>query len=164
MLLEQGFVREMLHDFTKSRLFCKQRKTKTCDRHAGKHTQPGFLLAKRDYNAKERRSMTAKSIDFRMIYLPGMKNHTRRFLIIGTALLLAVFIAGFARSAVLQSTSSGGNTSAAFFLQATSTPEPQDQSEIGSTDGIVAMGGVIALIIIIPILVRYKYWARPSSQ
>lgn len=99
-----------------------------------------------------------------MIYLPGMKQHTRRILIIGIALILALFVAGFARYAVLQSTSSGGNTSAAFFLQITATPEPEDQSEIGSTDGIVAMGGVIALIIFIPILVRYKYWARPSSQ
>ncbi|MEW6085095.1 MAG: hypothetical protein AB1607_10920 [Chloroflexota bacterium] len=99
-----------------------------------------------------------------MLYLPGMKRHTRRILIIGTALILALFVAGFARYAVFQSTPSSGNTSAAFFLQVTATPEPQDQSEIGSTDPIVIMGGVIALIIFIPILVRYKYWARSSSQ
>lgn len=100
-----------------------------------------------------------------MLYLPGMKRHSRRILIIGMALMLALFVAGFARYAVFQSTSPSGNTSAAFFLQVTATPEPQqDQSEIGSTDPIVAMGGVIALIIFIPILARYKYWARPSSQ
>jgi hypothetical protein len=46
----------------------------------------------------------------------------------------------------------------ASFLQSTSTPPPQDLSEIGSTDGIVIMGFLIALIIVIPILVRRKEW------
>ncbi|MFN8462424.1 MAG: hypothetical protein U0X93_11735 [Anaerolineales bacterium] len=43
-------------------------------------------------------------------------------------------------------------------VQTTSTPQLEDQSEIGSTDGIVVMGGVIALIIFIPIAARYKNW------
>jgi hypothetical protein len=50
---------------------------------------------------------------------------------------------------------------AAFFLQSTSTPQPKDMSEIGSTDGIVLMGVLIALIVIIPILWQRKAWMEP---
>jgi membrane protein YdbS with pleckstrin-like domain len=50
---------------------------------------------------------------------------------------------------------------AAFFLPSTSTPQPKDMSEIGSTDGIVIMGILIALIVIIPILWRRKTWMEP---
>jgi hypothetical protein len=46
-------------------------------------------------------------------------------------------------------------------MQPTSTPKPKDISEIGSTDGIVIMGILIALIIIIPILLRRKSWMEP---
>ena len=49
---------------------------------------------------------------------------------------------------------------AALFLQTTPTPQPKDQSKVGSTDGIVAMGFLIALIIIIPILLRGKPWTE----
>jgi hypothetical protein len=53
----------------------------------------------------------------------------------------------------------GALAGAAFFMmQPTSTPEPKDLSEIGSTDGIVIMGVLIALIIIVPILLRRKAW------
>jgi hypothetical protein len=47
---------------------------------------------------------------------------------------------------------------ALLILQPTSTPKPKDLSEIGSTDGIVLMGFMIALIIIIPILLRRRSW------
>ena len=47
---------------------------------------------------------------------------------------------------------------AAFFFQATSTPQVQGRSQIGSTDGIVIMGILIALIVIIPILLRRQSW------
>lgn len=50
---------------------------------------------------------------------------------------------------------------AAFFLQSTSTPQPKDMSEIGSTDGIVIMGILIALIILVPILLQRKSWMEP---
>jgi hypothetical protein len=83
-------------------------------------------------------------------------------LILGIALLLAITIAGLTQWAAVQSARVGNNTGAAFLLQTTSTPQPADQSEIGSTDGIVLMGGVIALIIFLPILLRYKHWARLS--
>jgi hypothetical protein len=45
-----------------------------------------------------------------------------------------------------------------FVMQPTSTPQPNDLSEIGSTDGIVVMGFVIALIVIVPIVLRRKSW------
>jgi len=47
---------------------------------------------------------------------------------------------------------------AAFFLQTTPTPEQVDRSEVGSTDGIVVMGFVIAAIVLLPILLRRKAW------
>jgi hypothetical protein len=99
----------------------------------------------------------------RMIYLPGMKSLAQRFRITGIA-LLALLVAAFAQTTAIQTAHQSDITGAALVFQITSTPEPEDLSEIGSTDGIVAMGGVIALIIIIPILVRYQYWARASSQ
>lgn len=54
----------------------------------------------------------------------------------------------------------GNPVAAAFFLQTTPTPQPKDLSKIGSTDGIVAMGFLIAFIIIIPILLRRKSWMQ----
>ncbi|MCC6500045.1 MAG: hypothetical protein IT313_07230 [Anaerolineales bacterium] len=91
-----------------------------------------------------------------------MKDSLRRFSIIVIALLLAVLIAGFAQTSAIQSSQQNNMAGAALVLQTTQTPEPEDLSEIGSTDGIVAMGGLIALIIFIPILARSKYWTRTS--
>lgn len=49
------------------------------------------------------------------------------------------------------------NTDAAPALQQdTPTPIAQDQSEIGSTDGILVMGIVIVVIVITPLLFRKK--------
>jgi hypothetical protein len=50
---------------------------------------------------------------------------------------------------------------AVFFIQSTATPQPKDISEIGSTDAIVLMGVLIALIVIIPILLQRKAWMEP---
>lgn len=55
----------------------------------------------------------------------------------------------------------GNLSSGAFFVQSTTTPLQQDESKIGSTDGIVVMGGVIALIILAPIFMRRKTWMQP---
>lgn len=93
-----------------------------------------------------------------------MKSFTRRFYMIGIALLLAVLITAFAQTSAIQSSQKTNIAGAALVAQTTSTPQLEDQSEIGSTDGIVVMGGVIALIIFIPIAARYKNWARASSQ
>lgn len=93
-----------------------------------------------------------------------MNSLTRRFYMIGLALLAALIFTALAQTAGIQSAQQSNLTGAALILQTTPTPQPEDLSEIGSTDGIAAMGGVIALIIFIPILARYKYWARPSPQ
>jgi len=37
-------------------------------------------------------------------------------------------------------------------------------SEIGSTDGIIILGGVIVLIVIVPIVLYRKAWMHPSSS
>jgi hypothetical protein len=73
--------------------------------------------------------------------------------------LLALFSAALTYSTppAMEGTFGG----AAFFIaQPTSTPKTKDLSEIGSTDGIIIMGIVIALIIIVPILLRRKSWTE----
>ena len=45
-----------------------------------------------------------------------------------------------------------------FAAQPTSTPQQDDLSEIGSTDGILVMGFLIALIVVVPILWHRKAW------
>jgi hypothetical protein len=54
----------------------------------------------------------------------------------------------------------GSYSSAALFIQDTPTPQQADESEIGSTDGIILMGGVIVVIIIAPIFLRRKAWLQ----
>ena len=83
----------------------------------------------------------------------------RPILTTGLGLALALFSAAITYSAppVIQ----GNMGAAGLFLQPTTTPQPQDHSEIGSTDGIIAMGLIIALIIIIPILLQRKSWIEP---
>jgi hypothetical protein len=85
-----------------------------------------------------------------------MKKLMRLIVTIGLVPVLALFSAALTYSTppFIQ----GNSATAALFLQPTPTPEPQGVSEIGSTDGIIVMGVVIALIIIIPILLRRKSW------
>jgi hypothetical protein len=54
----------------------------------------------------------------------------------------------------------GNQGAAVFFFQTTPTPQPKDLSQAGSADGIAAMGVFIALIIVIPILLRRKSWMQ----
>ncbi|HKJ38512.1 MAG TPA: hypothetical protein VJ972_07035 [Anaerolineales bacterium] len=59
----------------------------------------------------------------------------------------------------------GKSTGAAFFLQTTPTPPiEEDQSEVGSTDEIVIMGGVIALIVLLPILAQRRSWMQTKKS
>jgi hypothetical protein len=46
--------------------------------------------------------------------------------------------------------------------QITPTPTDPDASVAGSTDGIMWMGIVIALIVLIPMLTSRVLWARPT--
>jgi hypothetical protein len=86
-----------------------------------------------------------------------MKRLIRPAIFIGVSLLLALFSAAITYPA--QSPSLRNSTGAALFFQTTATPQPEeDRSEVGSTDGIVIMGGVIGLIVIVPILIKRKSW------
>ncbi|MBK9005388.1 MAG: hypothetical protein CNIPEHKO_00690 [Anaerolineales bacterium] len=93
-----------------------------------------------------------------------MKRTTRVIIIIILASVLAMALTAFTQSLASRATFTQADAEASFFFQATTTPEPKDQSEVGSTDGIIVMGGVISLIIIIPILARRKRWANQPSQ
>ena len=85
-----------------------------------------------------------------------MKRTLRPIITIALGCILALLSAAlnYATPPAMEGTFSG----AAFFMQSTSTPPPQDLSEIGSTDGILVMGVLIALIVIIPILLRRTSW------
>lgn len=86
----------------------------------------------------------------------------RPLLTIGLASLLALF--GAALTYSTPPALEGANGVGVFFnLQPTSTPKPQDLSEIGSTDAIVFMGFLIALIVIVPIVARRKFWMEPRA-
>lgn len=99
-----------------------------------------------------------------VIYLPGMKKITRVFVIIFLAAFMALLLFVFTQTLASRASLTPADAGASLFLQVTSTPETEDQSEIGSTDRIVIMGGVISLIIVLPILARWKYWVRLPSQ
>ena len=86
-----------------------------------------------------------------------MKRAIRPIITIILGFVLALFSAALTYSAPPALEGAFGGASA-FFMQSTLTPSPQDLSEIGSTDGIVFMGFLIALIIVIPILIQRKSW------
>ena len=87
-----------------------------------------------------------------------MKRFIRIAIIIGIALTLALFSA--ALSHAIETSSLGTAAHAAIFFQVTATPQPEGISEVGSTDGIVAMGFVIVGIVLIPILLRSRSWMQ----
>jgi hypothetical protein len=90
-----------------------------------------------------------------------MRNLARPATMLAASVLLAFFSAALARSISSYSPSLNADKSAALALQsATPTPQPEDNSEIGSTDGIVAMGFAVALIVIVPILLQRKQWTH----
>src|SRR5215212_9883273 len=89
-----------------------------------------------------------------------MKRFMRPIITIGLGLVLALFSAALTTYSASPATQ--GNLSAeTFSLQSTSTPQPKDHSEIGSTDGIIVMGFIIAVIIILPIALQRKSWVEP---
>lgn len=95
-----------------------------------------------------------------------MKKYLRRASMVGIGLALAIFSAALTYSVAVQSPAAVNNAGAALFLQTTvtATPPLEGESEVGSTDGIIVMGGVIVLIVIIPIFLRRKEWMRNPSQ
>jgi len=53
---------------------------------------------------------------------------------------------------------------ASLFVQVTSTPPvEEDRSEVGSTDEIIIMGGVIVAIVLIPIILQRKTWLQNNN-
>ena len=84
----------------------------------------------------------------------------RPLITVGLASLLALFSAALPYSAP-PAMEANFDTAAFIVLQPTSTPKPTDLSEIGSTDGIVFMGILIALIILVPIVLRRNSWMEP---
>ena len=90
-----------------------------------------------------------------------MKRFTRPAIVLAISLLIALFSAAVTYTAKISG--AGYSTTAALFLQTTPTPTPvADHSVVGSTDGIVVMGGVITLIILVPIIARRKSWMSPD--
>jgi hypothetical protein len=87
-----------------------------------------------------------------------MKKLRRPVLMIGLSLFLALFSAAISYSALASPLPNLSGATVTF--QTTPTPQIQDHSEAGSTDQIVIMGGIIALIIFAPILIGRRTW-RP---
>ncbi len=87
-----------------------------------------------------------------------MKRFVRPIITLGLGLVIALFSAAITYSA--PPTTQGDLSAATFFLQPqpTSTPQAKDHSVIGSTDAIVVVGFLIAIIIVVPILLRRKSW------
>jgi hypothetical protein len=85
-----------------------------------------------------------------------MKKLVRPAIMFGLSLLLALFSAALTCSA--QATPLSNLYGASLLFQTTPTPQVQDKSEVGSTDEIVIMGGVIVLIIFAPIFISRKAW------
>jgi hypothetical protein len=97
------------------------------------------------------------SQNLRMLYLiHTMKKLVRPALVLGICLSLALLNAELTYS--FQPAIQESLTATVSPLQLTTTPQPQDVSEIGSTDGIIAMVGIIVLIVIVPIFLRRKDW------
>lgn len=84
-----------------------------------------------------------------------MKKLVRPTIIVGFSLILALVSAGITCSAQAALPNFSGAT---LSLQTSPTPDGKDKSEIGSTDEIVIMGGVIVLIIFTPIFISRKNW------
>jgi hypothetical protein len=87
-----------------------------------------------------------------------MKKIARPLITLGIGLFLAFFSA--ALTYFPPSNTQRAISSVVFFSQTTPTPEQQDKSEIGSTDQIVVLGVAICMIVIIPILLRRKFWLQ----
>ena len=87
-----------------------------------------------------------------------MNKFMRPIITIGLGLILAFTSAALSSATPPVPQETSGVKS--LFFQTTPTPQPKDLSKVGSTDGITAMGFLIAIIIIVPILLRRKSWMQ----
>lgn len=83
-----------------------------------------------------------------------------------TIIILASLAIAFVSAAVTftprVSSSSYYSATAAYFLQNTPNLQEEDRSVVGSTDGIVVMGGIIVLIVLVPVLLKRGAW-KPAK-
>lgn len=87
-----------------------------------------------------------------------MKKLMRPAIMMGLSLALALF--GAAVTYKAQASPLPNLSGATISFQITPTPQAQDNSKIGSTDQIVVLGGVIALIIFVPIFINRRTWKQ----
>ena len=87
-----------------------------------------------------------------------MKKLIRSTLMIGLSLALALFGAAITYKA--QASPLPNLSGATLSFQTTPTPPVEDNSKVGSTDQIIIMGGVIALIIFAPIFISQRTWKK----
>ena len=90
-----------------------------------------------------------------------MKKFTRPLLILCISALLVFLTVAFRASTNLQPTTFKQFTGGVLAVQLTPTPEPvemEDQSVVGSTDGITVLSFVIVAIILIPIFMKRRDW------
>lgn len=96
-----------------------------------------------------------------LYYCRTMKRFLRPVVLLSISLSIALLT-----TAITYTTGHRGSalsTTASYFLQATpAPPAEEDRTEVGSTDGIVVMGGVIVLIVLVPIIVKRKSWHMPD--
>ncbi len=85
-----------------------------------------------------------------------MKRLTPSLITIVLSLGLALFTAALTYSTPSEARANNANSD--LLIQATPTAQTGDRSVIGSTDQIVIMGGVIAAVIVVPILASRKSW------
>ena len=93
-----------------------------------------------------------------MLYFnQSMKRLIRAAILLTVSLAIALLATAVTHTATRSD--SAFSAAAAYFLQATPTPPAEaDDNEVGSTDGIVSMGGIIVLIVLVPILAKRKTW------
>jgi len=90
-----------------------------------------------------------------------MKKPVRLSILIGIGLMLLFFSA--ALSSLTPTPAQMNFRSAALYQPPTTTPQVEDVSEVGSTDEIIVLGGIIILIVIVPIFLYRKSWMHTLS-
>jgi hypothetical protein len=91
-----------------------------------------------------------------------MRKLIRPVVILGISLIIALSAAAVTYTAKIAS--KGYSTTASILLQDTPTPQvEEDRSEVGSTDLIVVMGGIITFIVLVPVLAQRKAWMQKAE-
>jgi len=91
------------------------------------------------------------------------KRFIRPASIVVTGFVVALLIAAVTFTG--QAKGKENTITAAMVLQSTPVPQNnEDRSEVGSTDNILVMSGVITVIILIPVLFSYKSWKREPNN